>query len=66
MQETDGELKALTPEESWRAINTTMDRARNSMHVAGTTTILLLWGHGFAGTCLPVHHRDAGARFLGG
>ena len=44
MQETDGELKALTPEESWCAINTTMDRARNSMHVAGTTTILLLWG----------------------
>ena len=37
-------MKALTPEESWRAINTTMDRARNSMHVAGTTTILLLWG----------------------
>ena len=30
MRETDGEFKALTSEESWRAINATMDRARNS------------------------------------
>ena len=44
MQESDGEAKALTPEESWRAIHATMDRTRNSMYVAGTTTILLLWG----------------------
>ena len=44
MQESDGDAKALTPEESWHTIHSTMDRARSSMYVAGTTTILLLWG----------------------
>ena len=44
MQRQDGETTALTPEESWDTIHTTMDRARSSMYVAGTTTILLLWG----------------------
>ena len=44
MQEASGKAGALTPEESWNAIHATMDRARNSMYVAGTSTILLLWG----------------------
>ena len=44
MQRSDDETVALTPQESWRAINETMDRARSSMYVAGTATILLLWG----------------------
>ncbi len=43
MQEPDAEAKALTPEESWRDIHETMDRARSSMYVAGSATILLLW-----------------------
>ena len=44
MQRSDGEARALTPEESWHSIHATMDRARSSMYLAGTTTILLLWG----------------------
>lgn len=44
MQRSDGKTAALTPQESWRSIHTTMDRTRSSMYVAGTTTILLLWG----------------------
>ena len=44
MKESDSEFAALTPQESWQAIHTTMDKARNSMYVAGTATILLLWG----------------------
>ena len=44
MQGSDSEARALTPEESWHAIQATMDAARSSMYVAGTTTILLLWG----------------------
>ena len=43
MQEPDGEARALTPEESWRDIHETMDRARSSMYVAGTATIMLIW-----------------------
>ena len=44
MQRSDGEARALTPEESWHSIHATMDRARSSMYLAGMTTILLLWG----------------------
>ena len=44
MQGSDSEASALTPEESWQSIHATMDKARSSMYVAGTTTILLLWG----------------------
>ena len=44
MQRSDGETVALTPEESWGAIHETVDRVRASMYVAGTSTILLLWG----------------------
>ena len=42
MEVSDGET-AGTPEESWRDIHETMDRARSSMYVAGTSAILLLW-----------------------
>ncbi len=44
MKESGSDLEALTPQESWKTIHATMDRARNSMYVAGTATILLLWG----------------------
>ena len=43
MEASDGETGAGTPEESWRDIHETMDRARSSMYVAGTATIMLLW-----------------------
>ena len=43
MQRSDDETAALTPEESWRDIHETKDRARSSMYVAGTATITLLW-----------------------
>ena len=43
MKESDGETGTGTPEESWRDIHEMMDRARSSMYVAGTATIMLLW-----------------------
>ena len=43
MHEPD-ETVALTPEEGWRTIHATMDRAHSSLYLAGTATILLLWG----------------------
>ena len=43
MDISDGDTRAGTPEESWRDIHETMDRARSSMYVAGTATITLLW-----------------------
>ena len=44
MQEIDTDVNKLTAEEGWQAIHTTMDDARNSMYLAGSTAILLLWG----------------------
>ena len=44
MQGSNREGKALTPEESWSAIQATMDKARTSMYLAGFSAILLLWG----------------------
>lgn len=44
MERPDTEAAALTPEEGWSAIHRTLDRTRSSMYVAGTSTILLLWG----------------------
>lgn len=44
MERPDERTAALTPEDSWSAIHQTLDRTRNSMYVAGTSTILLLWG----------------------
>lgn len=43
MQRSDYESAALTPHESVQAVHETMDRARSSMYVAGSATILLLW-----------------------
>ncbi len=40
---SEGEIRAGTPEESWRDIHETMYRAQSSMYLAGTPTILLLW-----------------------
>ena len=44
MQAFDKSAGALTPEESWQTIHTTMDDARSSMYLAGSTAIMLLWG----------------------
>jgi len=44
MQEPDGGTSAFTPQESLQAIHVTLDKARSSMYVAGSATILLLWG----------------------
>ena len=44
MQEFDADANKLTAEESWQAIHTTMDDARSSMYLAGSTAIILLWG----------------------
>ena len=44
MQGSGHQTDALTPDESWSAVHATLDRARSSMYVAGTATILLLWG----------------------
>ena len=43
MADSVGGTGAGTPEDSWRTIHETMDRARSSMYVAGSATILLLW-----------------------
>ena len=43
MDISDGKTRVATPEESWRDIHETMDRARSSMYVAGTGTIMILW-----------------------
>ena len=43
MDISGGEMGAGTPEESWRDIHETMDKARSSMYVAGSATIMLLW-----------------------
>ncbi|MCY4529826.1 MAG: hypothetical protein OXD46_12435 [Chloroflexi bacterium] len=44
MQSSHHEPGTLTPQQSWGAIHETMEEARSSMYVAGTSTILLLWG----------------------
>ena len=41
---SDADRQTLTPEEGLLAIHATMESARNSMYLAGTATILLLWG----------------------
>ena len=43
MPRSDSENTALTPQESWQTIHESMDRARSSMYVAGSATIMLLW-----------------------
>ena len=44
MQEFDADANKLTAEDGWQAIHTTMDDARSSMYLAGSTAIMLLWG----------------------
>ena len=44
MDTHDERADALTAEESWQTIHTTVDDARNSMYLAGSTAIMLLWG----------------------
>ena len=44
MQKPRGEAVDLSPQESWDEIRSTLDSARSTMYVAGTTTILLFWG----------------------
>ena len=44
MGKPDGGTEALTPEEGWSTVHETLERTRSSMYVAGTSTILLLWG----------------------
>ena len=34
----------LTPEQGWESIQNTLDSSRNSMYMAGWTTITLMWG----------------------
>ena len=42
--ERTGEEARLSPEDGWRTIQATMEETRSAMYVAGTATILLLWG----------------------
>ena len=44
MRSSEGDAAALTPEEGWESIQETVDRVRSSMYLAGSATILLLWG----------------------
>ena len=44
MQAFDESADALTAEESWQSIHTTMDDARSSMYLVGSTAVMLLWG----------------------
>ena len=44
MDTYDESADALTAEESWQTIHTTMDHARSSIYLAGSTAIMLLWG----------------------
>ena len=43
MSSIDAHGNEFTAEQSWRTIHATVDDARNSMYVAGSATILLLW-----------------------
>ncbi len=44
MQNPDGEGQHITPEQGWRSIQSTLERSRSAMYVAGWPTITLLWG----------------------
>ena len=44
MQSTKNQPSNLSPEDGWSAIHSTMDKSRSSMYLAGTATIMLLWG----------------------
>lgn len=44
MSGSEGGGTVLTPQEGWETIHATMDKARSSMYLAGSSAILLLWG----------------------
>ncbi len=44
MQHRDKEEQGITPEQGWRSIQSTLDRSRSAMYVAGWPNIMLLWG----------------------
>lgn len=44
MQSAAGDGQELSPQQGWEDIHATMDQLRSSMYVAGTATILLVWG----------------------
>ena len=55
MSRPDSENIELTPQESWQTLHETMDRARSSMYVAGSATIMLLWA-GIAAVGLGIQY----------
>ena len=44
MQSAAGDGQELSPQQGWEDIHATMEQLRSSMYVAGTATILLVWG----------------------
>ncbi len=44
MQSAAGDGQELSPQQGWEDIHATMDQLRSSMYLAGTATILLVWG----------------------
>lgn len=44
MQSAAGDGQELSPQQGWEDIHATMDQLRSSLYVAGTATILLVWG----------------------
>ena len=44
MQSAAGDGQELSPQQGWEDLHATMDQLRSSMYVAGTATILLVWG----------------------
>ena len=44
MRNREGEGQRMGAEQGWASIHATLDRAHNSMYVAGWTNIMLLWG----------------------
>lgn len=58
MARADSGNVELTPQEGWQTLHETMDRARSSMYVAGSATIMLLWA-GIAAVGLGIHYSIA-------
>lgn len=44
MESPNNQSPNVSPETSWRTIHETIDQSRSSMYLAGTSSILLLWG----------------------
>ena len=58
MSRPDSENVELTPQEGWQTLHETMDRARSSMFVAGSATIMLLWA-AIAAVGIAIHYSIA-------